>query len=132
MDFDQKELYRLEQEKLPYYMTYSMQSIYEKEREYQQDMERMHQLYPREARKILRSVGNACDRMEYEGSLMFDEYPDKIGLYSVIKRIYEEMDPEAKEKGKTKKQELWHLIEVMLYQEIYQRRCRRKRCRRWW
>ena len=39
--------------KTPFYMTYPMQNLYETEMEYERDMQRMKDLYPREVKKIL-------------------------------------------------------------------------------
>ena len=41
--------------------------------EYERDMERMKQMYPDKAKKVQRYVEDECDKMEYEGSMMFDE-----------------------------------------------------------
>lgn len=54
-----------------------MQGNYLKEMEYEKDLDRMRELYPNEVKKIQKYVDEECDRMEYEGSLMFDEYPDE-------------------------------------------------------
>ena len=78
-------------------MTYPMQSMYLTEMEYEKDMERMKELYPKEVKTILSYVEDECDKMEYEGSLMFDEYPDRVMLEQRLaqleyegSRIYDE------------------------------------------
>ena len=43
-------------------------------------------LYPKITRQISEFVEEECDKMEYEGSLMFDVFPDKIALQDVYKR----------------------------------------------
>ena len=48
-----------------------MQGNYLKEMEYEKDLDRMRELYPNEVKKIQKYVDEECDRMEYEGSLMF-------------------------------------------------------------
>lgn len=40
-----------------------------------------------EIRKVQELVEEECDKMEYEGSLMFDEYPDRLMLRQICKRI---------------------------------------------
>ena len=70
-------------------MMYPMQNLYLTEMEYEKDMERMKELYPREVKSILEMVEDECDKMEYEGSLMFDEYPDRFMLEQIIDRIME-------------------------------------------
>lgn len=176
MDQKQNDFYRMtngSSQKMPFYMTYPMQNIFLEEAEYERDMERMKQLYPREVQGIREHVEEECDKMEYEGSMMFDEYPDKLMLKQMVERIYqrtaqpEEFEAEQYEAVETEElrmigpgrppgpgrpdfgppprpgfgpppgpprpdQGLKNLIEVMLYQEMYNRRCRHRRCRRWW
>jgi hypothetical protein len=147
---------------MPFYMSYPMQNLYLTEMEYEKDIERMKELYPKEVRKILEYVEDECDKMEYEGSLMFDEYPDRLMLEQVGNRIYQAIQ----EDGRVVTEEymtgprmggpgnpppppgrpqgpgnppppppndgLRSLIGVLLNNEMYRRRCRHRRCRRWW
>ena len=120
MDYSQEQFFKFQQagNKVPFYMTYPMQNLYMTELEYQQDMERMKELYPLEVRKVQELVEDECDKMEYEGSMMFDEYPDRLMLRRVCDRIYSKTEDNVK---------MQSLVEVLLYNEIYNRRCRR-----WW
>ena len=59
------------------------------------DKRRFQELYPSLARQIQPLVEEACDRMEYEGSLMFDEYPDKLLIRRMVRSIYEKLDKGA-------------------------------------
>ena len=38
----------------------------------------MKSMYPMSAKKILPYVEEECDRMEYEGSMIYDEYPGPV------------------------------------------------------
>ena len=148
--------------KMPFYMSYPMQNLYLTEMEYEKDIERMKDLYPKEAKRILEYVEDECDRMEYEGSLMFDEYPDRLMVEMVVNRIYDNMqeqDSVTAEEYSGKKDRrppgpgmmpppppgpgmpppppprddpMRSLIGVILNNEMYRRRCRHRRCRRWW
>ena len=92
MDRKQNDFYRMtngSSQKMPFYMTYPMQNIFLEEAEYERDMERMKHLYPREVQGIQEHVEEECDKMEYEGSMMFDEYPDKLMLKQIVDRIYQ-------------------------------------------
>ena len=159
-----------------------MQNVYAVEMEYERDMERMKELYPQEAKRIQRLVEEECDKLEYEGSMMFDEYPDRVMLKVICDRIYqnalnapetqEETEAEMGSEAQVQQLEaldyrrnpgppppppgpwrpgppppgpwrpgpppppnnpgLGNLIEVLLYNEMYKRRCRHNRCRRWW
>ena len=90
MDYNQEQFFRMQMDvpKMPFYMSYPMQNLYLTEMEYEKDMERMKELYPKEVKTILSYVEDECDKMEYEGSLMFDEYPDRLMLEQVAERIY--------------------------------------------
>lgn len=66
-----------------------MQNLYLTEMEYEKDMDRMKELYPRDVSRIMDVIEDECDKMEYEGSLMFDEYPDRLMLEQVTERIYQ-------------------------------------------
>jgi len=209
--------------KVPFYMAYPMQTVYMEELEYARDLEKLKGMYPKEVRSIQEMVEDECDKMEYEGSLMFDEYPDRVMISQIVKRIYDtategqkdiqkfeveqsdmglyereqyeegayqEADMQAEEiplegnlvaqrgpgwgpgrppgpgwgpgrppgpppgpgwgpgrppgpppgpgwgpgrpPGPPKNNGLNNLIEVLLFNEMYQRRCRHRRCRRWW
>lgn len=231
MDHKQEQFLRMQQyqyaPRMPFYMSYPVQNIYMTEMEYERDMERMKELYPEEAKQIQKLVEEECDQMEYEGSMMFDEYPDRVMLKVICDRIYqnatksqgvqssqiplqirsesgtetinvketiskttmsntentinttdsentananadnfenekniEEMEGLDVEAENLAQQNFWQgpgrppgppgpppgrppgppprnpglntLIEVLLYNEMYKRRCRHNRCRRWW
>ena len=92
MNFGQERFQWLEQdpytrEKMPFYMTYPMQNTVFEETEYEKDCKRLQEMYPRDARKIQSMVDEECDRMEYEGSMMFDRYPDRLMMEMICRRI---------------------------------------------
>ena len=230
MDYKQEMFYRMpdrNRNKMPFYMAYPMQNVFLEELEYERDMQKLKDLYTKEVKSSQALVEEECDKMEYEGSLMFDEYPDKLMLRQIVNRIYDgatggqmniqsvqgfeaspyeaeqyepkQYQPEQYEAGYSEetgemaeelpKEEsglsaeeiplagnmveqrrpqgpgwgppppppkpgwgppppgpgwgpppgrppqgngLQNLIEVLLFNEMYQRRCRHKRCRRWW
>lgn len=133
------------------FMPYGMSgypSAYLDEMENERDMQKLKELYPEMARDILQQVEEECDKMEYDGSMMFDEYPDRVMFGNVKNRIYdrmkekypvEEMDDrdeamamqqETRRRYPPRKNWLGDMIEVLLYQEMFRRRCRRRNCRR--
>ena len=75
--------------KIPFYMTYPMQNLYLTEMEYEKDMERMKELYPRDVRKIQEMIEKHCDEMEHEASRMYDENPDRQMMEEEARRLYE-------------------------------------------
>ena len=172
-------------EKTPFYMTYPMQNLYLAEVEYEKDMERMKELYPREVRQLQEMVERRCDEMEYEGSRMYDENPDRYMLEREAQRLLEEflrqnpqygsmrppvppmprpegpvnpmpprpvprpegpvnpMPPRpmprveedlAAQQYRRDRDYTWlrSLIGILFHDEIYRRRCRHRRCSRWW
>lgn len=138
--------------KLPYYMAYPMDlKEYGEEKRDRRDVEYMKSMYPMSAKKILPYVEEECDRMEYEGSMIYDEYPDRLLLYLMAGRIYDRMKEgekkeiameiekeqvetqEFKRKKKDREETLMDLVQILLYQEIVQRRCRHRRnCRHYY
>ena len=160
-------------------MIYPMQNLYLTEMEYEKDMERMKELYPREVRQLQEMVERRCDEMEYEGSRMYDENPDRYMLEREAKRLLEEFlrqnpqygnltpppprpmpprpetpprpappprpvmppGPMPRDERELSTQNfeqrrgdgwLESLISILFHDEIYRRRCRHRRCSRWW
>ena len=54
---------------------------------YQKDVEYMKQLFPSVLQIIQTEIDDECDKLEYSGSVMFDEYPDKTHLRMIVDRI---------------------------------------------
>jgi hypothetical protein len=52
------------------------------------DWDYMKQMYPVMAKRLQREVEDECDRLEYDGSCMFDEYPDRVYLGRIADKIY--------------------------------------------
>ena len=54
MDYNQEQFFRMQMDvpKMPFYMSYPMQNLYLTEMEYEKDMERMKELYPKEVKTI--------------------------------------------------------------------------------
>ncbi|MGN0151223.1 MAG: hypothetical protein ACI39Q_02010 [Wujia sp.] len=94
------------------------------ERELEADREYLMQMYPARARLIMVMVEDACDRLEYEGSPMFAEYPDRETILGISRRIYDKIRYNAQDDN------LRYLIDVMVCNEFYVRRNRYKRRRK--
>lgn len=157
MDPNMENYFRMQQSggyKIPFYMAYPMQDVYLSEIEYERDRERLKEMYPKEAKRIQRVVEEECDKMEYDGSLMFDEYPDRVMVQKLCDDIYNKVydnttaeveteqyrdrrpgggyppppppPPSHRDRGGR------DLIEILLFDEMFRRRCRHNRCRRFW
>lgn len=147
--------------KMPYYMAYPMPFSYDDERTERMDYEYLKSMYPDAAKRIMPYVEEECDRMEYENSMVYDVYPDKLQLKLMCRRVYdnvrkhermfyededqrisegntegEKISATVRERGRNRDNSpasLRDFIEVMLYQELYKRRCdHRRRCRRFY
>lgn len=126
----------------PYYITYPDYNIMSQSDEDRRDVEYMNKLYPKTFSKIQEHVEEECDKMEYDGSLMYDEYPDKMlvskisdNIYSEVKYMYEDNEEyTATQLGRPCINQGWcnDIIQILLLNEFYKRRCRRRNCRRWY
>lgn len=112
----------------PFYTTYANSLLYDCEKLQEKEFDLMKSYYPETARKIQEKVEAECERLDYEGSRLYDEYPDKYMLYHLCLQIRREMEPEMAA-SEIPGNFLDDLIQVLLYQEISRRRCRRHRCR---
>ena len=124
-------------ERMPYYMAYPVPFSYDDERTERRDIEYLRSMYPDIPKRLLPYVEEECDRMEYENSMVYDQYPDKLQLKLMCRRIcdnvgrHERLCTGGCGEGETGAQSLRDLVEVMLYQELYRRRCEHLRmCRR--
>ena len=115
---------------LPFYMTYADSSLYSRERIQEQEFALMKSYYPQTVQRIQEKIEEECDLLDYEGSRLYDEYPDKYMLYHLSCKIKEDLQPEMNSQA-IRESFLDELVQVMLYQEISRRRCRRHRCRRY-
>lgn len=69
---------------------------YDDERRERRDYEYMKSLYPETAKKILPYVEEECDRMGYQNSMIYDEYPDRLQLMLMCRRIYDNVRKQEK------------------------------------
>lgn len=127
---------------LPFYMAYPFLMPFDQEREQEKDLQLMQSYYSRRAARIQEKVERECDRMEYDGSMMFDEYPDKFMMEHLCRKIEREIQSEDEKNNQTQNETdtramerdrgdgLRDLIGVLLFNEMFRRRCRHRRCRR--
>lgn len=113
---------------LPFYMTYPMPLFYQEEDSVQRDLEYLQQMYPAQAKRYQRKVASILDKIDYEGSMIYDEYPDRMRLYQLAEDILNQIKREdMEENGETDENpEKWsrtgEMIQVLLFYEIYRRR----------
>ncbi|MCM1135635.1 MAG: hypothetical protein NC400_08680 [Clostridium sp.] len=113
---------------LPFYMTYPLPMYYQDEDTVVRDLEYLQQMYPADAKRYQKIIAGILDTLDYDGSMIYDEYPDKWQLYKLsmdiadrIKREEIKNNPDAifpEEKWKW----LGDLVQILLCYEIYRRR----------
>lgn len=104
----------------------------------EEDWMYMQQLYPNMARKLVPYIEDAADRLEYENSMMFDNYPDRIAVEQVVKEIIAVIQenepalitmPEDTAASDRNEDQTWdscieEMIQIMLLGEMHHRRWR--------
>lgn len=122
----------------PFYMTYPFMMPTPEEREQEMDLRTMQSFYSQTASRIQDKVERECDKMEYDGSLMFDEYPDKFMMEHLCRKIETQLEQENQEMEPIRMMNrmgegyLRDLIGVLLFNEMYRRRCKRRKSRRYY
>lgn len=112
---------------LPFFMAYP--GVGERNgRDAMRDLEYLQQMYPREVKRYQQRVSQMLDKMDYDGSMIYDEYPDRFcierlvsSMLEVVKREDMKANPD-KEYSSEKWEDLRELIFVLLNNEIYKRR----------
>jgi hypothetical protein len=101
------------------------------------DFDYMKQLYPEKVKKMLFLIEEECDKLEYDGSCMFDEYPDRVYLGKLVDKIYNNLNTvkeySISEGGSPSENSHWmkDMTEVLLYGEMLERRKRYRGRKRW-
>lgn len=112
--------------RLPYYMAYPIPMLYDDDKMERQDFDYMKSMYPEIAKKVLPFVEDECDRMMYEGSMIYDEYPDQLQIRMMCGRIY----TKVKDKEGIDEKLLREIVQLIMFQELYRRRCEYRKRRK--
>ena len=110
----------------PFYVAYANPALYDWERIQEQEFALMKSYYPEAAGRIQEKVEEECQLLDYEGSRLYDEYPDKFMLHQLCRQIRTQVEGETAAQG-VPDSLMDDLIQVLLCQEISRRRCRRHR-----
>lgn len=160
MDYNQRDyFYQMQQlRQMPYPLMYPYPDLYMSEMETERDLQYLQQMYPADAKRMQKKVEEECDKLEYEGSMMYDEYPDRVSMLLICDRIADALAREDAEKQAQQDYEMnsdaemnatqmrrpgpgmpphfdrdrRNLLEVLLFNEMHKRRCKRRQCRRFW
>lgn len=122
MDFNRQIIHPL-----PFYMTHPGYFGSAQAGAALQDLEYLQQTYPREVRRYQGRIAEILDKMDYEGSMIYDEYPDCYSirrLADTIIHILRQEEAESGEGGMSREE--WNvmrnMVQVLLCNEIYKRR----------
>ena len=109
------------------------------QQEREKDMRKMQTYYSSHAARIQELVMQECDRMEYDGSMMFDEYPDKLMMENLCRKVedrYYDQEGEGaapiQAMHRNRSNEVRDLIGVLLFNEMFCRRCRHRHRRNYY
>ena len=114
---------------LPFYMAYPLPMYYQEEDTVTRDLEYLQQMYPSEAKRYQKIIAEILNQIDYEGSCIYDEYPDKWQLYRLTQTVMDKIKrmehTEADKQGSTDEKS-WdgveEFVQVLLYYEIYKKR----------
>lgn len=113
---------------LPFYMTYPLPLYYQEEDTAIKDLEYLQQMYPAEAKRYQKMIAGILDKLDYEGSMIYDEYPDRWQMYKlsqdILDRIRRQEEKENPDKEISKEKWEWasDLVQIILFYEVYKRR----------
>lgn len=113
---------------LPFYLSYQTPYFMKEEDSVLRDLEYLQEMYPRQAKDLQKRIISVLDKLDYEGSMLYDEYPDKWQLYRLTDTVvgilrHEEEEKEVPEHITEEKWEwIKDMVQIVLYYEIYKRR----------
>ena len=101
---------------LPFYMTYPGCRVLNQEAMLLQDLEYLQQTWPDQVRRCQKRIAQILDKADYEGSMIYDEYPDRYSLQALAKSMQKVLETEEENAPGE------DMIQVLLCGEIYKRR----------
>lgn len=115
---------------IPFYVAYPNYQMYSDEYRRMQDLEYLQAMYPVRVREYQKIINQVLDRIDYAGSMIYDEFPDRISLYKLANDITRRVMQENGENpdGTMKDDDPEHvgtIVQILLYYEIHKRRHKR-------
>lgn len=102
-------------------MAYPLPLYYQPEDSVTRDLEYLQQMYPAQAKKYQKIIAETLDHIDYEGSVIYDEYPDKWQLYRLTRTIMDKIE-KSEEAGDSDPDRTAAFVQVLLFYEIYKKR----------
>lgn len=110
-----------------YYEKYPVYNLSKKNSLNNLDLEYLNTLYPAEISELKYLVEQECDKMDYNGSMMYDECPDKVMFMKKCNDICAVANCNCKYAQKCNdRSHLKDIVSIMLTNEMYKRRCNRR------
>ena len=118
---------------IPFYVAYPNYQMYSDEYRRMQDLEYLQSMYSTEVKAYRKKINQVLDRIDYAGSMIYDEYPDRIGLYKLAADITEsiirdgtiEENSGINNSNGMNKEHIGVIVQILLYYEIHKRRYKR-------
>lgn len=113
---------------LPFYMTHPGYLDRDKENEILRDLEYLQQTYPNEVKRYQRKVAEVLDKVDYEGSMIYDEYPDRYTIArwakTIVRLLQREEEGDGNRQPTPPEKWIWleDMMQVLICNEIYKRR----------
>ena len=108
---------------LPFYMAYPMPLFYQEQDTVTRDLEYLQEMYPMEAKRYQKVIAEILDRLDYEGSGIYDEYPDKWQIYRLTQVVLDKLKQDG---SAAQTEQDWdrtaEFVQVLLCGEIYKKR----------
>ena len=120
---------------LPFYMTYPTSLTQADENQMMRDLEYFQQLYPSGAKLLQREIRKVIDIMDYEGSQIYDEYPDRFAMQKLARDILRKIRAQLGEEMQNSEElelilrydNIEDYIYVLVLHEVWRRRNGRRR-----
>ena len=107
---------------LPFYMAYPLPMYYQQEDSVTRDLEYLQQMYPAQARKYQKIIAETLDHIDYEGSMIYDEYPDKWQIYRLTEIIMDKINKLEGDSSDMDPDQTAEFVQVLVFYEIYRKR----------
>ena len=107
---------------LPFYMAYPLPMYYQQEDSVTRDLDYLQQMYPAQAKKYQKMIAETLDHIDYEGSMIYDEYPDKWQIYRLTQMIVDKIIKTEGESIDMDEDRLTEFVQLILFYEIYRKR----------
>ena len=107
---------------LPFYMAYPLPMYYQQEDSVTRDLEYLQQMYPAQAKKYQKIIAETLDHIDYEGSMIYDEYPDKWQIYRLTQMIMDKINKLEEGSSDMDPDRTAEFVQVLVFYEIYRKR----------